>query len=265
MTIIPNLSTQIPPGQLAARDAWLKSLSRLSAGANAATRTGAAAESEATLSLSAPLRSADAALQQVSHALSFSQTQSAYLSRIANAFNRMSALAGFARDEKIPADERRQYQTEFSQLAASVAGAATKQFNGVSLFSGDSLEVATDANSGALSLPGVSLDQPVYTDALPGDLATVAGAQTALAKLQRATGRLEADRAAIHDNEARLFLAADRLAVGRENIHAAAGISGADAAETFTQFARQNIGAQPGTAMLAQANAMPQSALRLLP
>ena len=37
-----------------------------------------------------------------------------------------------------------------------------------------------------------------------------------------------------------------------------------DVAEESTQFARNNILVQSGTAMLAQANQMPQSVLRLL-
>jgi flagellin len=37
-----------------------------------------------------------------------------------------------------------------------------------------------------------------------------------------------------------------------------------DVAEESTQFARYNILVQAGTAMLAQANSNPQSALRLL-
>jgi flagellin len=67
-------------------------------------------------------------------------------------------------------------------------------------------------------------------------------------------------------NQARLISAPDRLAVSKEHLDAAtSAIPDADAAEESAQFARENIVAQPGAAMLPQANATPQSALRLLP
>jgi len=53
--------------------------------------------------------------------------------------------------------------------------------------------------------------------------------------------------------------------VSRENLTAASSrIQDVDVAEESTEYARQNILVQSGTAMLAQANALPQSALRLL-
>jgi flagellin len=55
------------------------------------------------------------------------------------------------------------------------------------------------------------------------------------------------------------------LAVLKDNLSAAnSRIKDVDVAEESTNFARFNILVQAGTAMLAQANATPQSALRLL-
>ena len=51
----------------------------------------------------------------------------------------------------------------------------------------------------------------------------------------------------------------------RDNLTASnSRIKDVDVAEESTQFAKYNILVQAGTAMLAQANASPQSALRLL-
>ena len=49
-----------------------------------------------------------------------------------------------------------------------------------------------------------------------------------------------------------------------QNYHDVHNIKDVDVAEESTNFARYNILVQAGTAMLAQANATPQSALRLL-
>jgi flagellin len=74
------------------------------------------------------------------------------------------------------------------------------------------------------------------------------------------------DRTAVEAGQAQLYTAADSLAVSKENLNAATStIRDVDAAEESAQFARENIVSKAGTAMLAQANAMPQSALRLLP
>ena len=57
----------------------------------------------------------------------------------------------------------------------------------------------------------------------------------------------------------------DQLGVLKDNLSAAnSRIKDVDVAEESTNYARYNILVQAGTAMLAQANTSPQSALRLL-
>ena len=57
----------------------------------------------------------------------------------------------------------------------------------------------------------------------------------------------------------------EALSILNENLLAAnSRIKDVDVATESTQFARYNILTQSGTAMLAQANLVPQSALRLL-
>jgi flagellin len=57
----------------------------------------------------------------------------------------------------------------------------------------------------------------------------------------------------------------DQLGVLKDNLTSAnSRIKDVDVAEESTQFARYNILVQAGTAMLAQANAVPQMVLRLL-
>jgi flagellin len=67
-------------------------------------------------------------------------------------------------------------------------------------------------------------------------------------------------------NDLSLYLCPDeQLGVLRDNLSAAnSRIKDVDVAEESTNFARYNILVQAGTAMLAQANAQPQAALRLL-
>ena len=104
-----------------------------------------------------------------------------------------------------------------------------------------------------------------YTDATGGDVSTTGGAVTALSDVKDAIKQLATDRATVGANVARLNYTNEQLGVLKDNLSAAnSRIKDVDVADESTQFARYNILVQAGTAMLAQANATPQSALRLL-
>ena len=72
-------------------------------------------------------------------------------------------------------------------------------------------------------------------------------------------------RAQVGANVQRLQLTSEQLTILNENLSSAnSRIKDVDVADESTQFAKYNILVQSGTAMLAQANLLPQSALRLL-
>ena len=65
--------------------------------------------------------------------------------------------------------------------------------------------------------------------------------------------------------QSRLNYTSDQLTVSKQNLTAATSqIEDVDVANESTEFAKQNILMQSGTAMLAQANQLPQSVLKLL-
>lgn len=243
-----------------------QSLAQLS-GAASAPSAGSAATDTATISLlNNQLSNVDTTQQQVGSALSFTQTQDGYLQAVSTALNGMSQLAQLAADPAASDAQRAGYQSEYAQLGASIGAAAGKEFNGVSLFSGNGTEVPMDSQNSMLNLPGVNLGAATYTDAINASLTSASGAQDAILKVNSALSQLSQDRAGVGSSLSQLTSAADQLAVGRENLSAAASaIQDTDAAEALTQYAQQSILSQPGDAMLAQANAMPQSALRLSP
>jgi flagellin len=80
-----------------------------------------------------------AANDDVNNAISFNQTQDGYLQQVANSLNRMSELAVQAQDVTKSDSDRSLYQQEFNTLAAYITSVSTKDFNGVSLFGGDTL------------------------------------------------------------------------------------------------------------------------------
>jgi flagellin len=83
--------------------------------------------------------------------------------------------------------------------------------------------------------------------------------------VKAAITQLTSDRAQVGANLTRLNYTNEQLAVQKTNLASAnSRIKDVDVAAESTEFARYNILVQSGTAMLAQANTLPQAALRLL-
>ena len=177
----------------------------------------------------------------------------------------MSELSILSQDVTKSNADRALYQKEFTTLGAYVDNVATKDFNGVSLFTSTSLSVTIDSDGNSFSMAGVNVGASGYTTATAGDISTSTGAATALTNVKAAITQLATDRATIGASVARLSYTNDQLSILKDNLAAAnSRIKDVDVADESTQFARYNILVQAGTAMLAQANATPQSALRLL-
>ena len=96
-------------------------------------------------------------------------------------------------------------------------------------------------------------------------ITTTGSAASALSNVQTAIQNLADMRAKVGANIQRLNMTEQQLSISSENIQAASSrIKDVNVAEESTRFARYNILVQTGTAMLSQANILPQSALRLL-
>ncbi|HYG22020.1 MAG TPA: flagellin [Verrucomicrobiae bacterium] len=266
MIISTNITSQVSAHNLEASQSRLsKSLSRLSSGSKIVNPADDAAGMAVGSRLTAQIRRLDAARANVGNAISFTQTQDGYLKKIADALTRMSELSLQAQDVTKSDEDRALYQSEFTQLTEFVNTTAGKDFNGVSLFSGASLDVTLDSEGNTLTMNGISLATAVYADVLNSDVSTRAGARLALESVKEAITELSQKRAGIGAYQSRLNYTNDQLTVSKENLTAAnSRIQDVDVAEESTEFAKQNILVQSGTAMLAQANSLPQSVLRLL-
>jgi len=90
-------------------------------------------------------------------------------------------------------------------------------------------------------------------------------AESYVAKLTTHINTLAGNRAFVGANISRLNMIDSQLAVYGENLAAAnSRIADVNVATESANYAKQQILVQSGTAMLAQANIMPQSALMLL-
>lgn len=266
MVINTNISAQSSARLLSESSSMLsKSLARLSSGSKIVSPEDDAAGLAVSMRFDAQINRINATKVNVTNAISFNQTQDGFMSKVSKALDRMSELSILSQDVTKSDADRDLYQKEFSKLGAYVDDLATKDFNGVSLFSGTSLNVTTDSEGNTFAMDGVDLSATAYSDATAGDVSTTAGASAALTDVKAAITQLATDRATVGANIVRLNYTNEQLGVLRENLGAAnSRIKDVDVAEESTQFARYNILVQAGTAMLAQANATPQSALRLL-
>lgn len=242
-----------------------RSLARLSSGQKIINPSDDAAGLAVASRLNAQIQRTNAAKTNVSNAISFTQTQDGYLKNIAKALDRMSELTLLAQDVTKSNSDRTLYNTEYSQLSAYITNAATKEFNGVPLFSATALDVTIDSEGNTFTMAGVDLAAAAYTAITTDDLSTIAGSVAALANVKAAINQLSVDRSSIGAYQTRLNYTGEQLSVSAENLTAAnSRIMDVDVAEESTAYAKANILVQSGTAMLAQANAMPNSVLRLL-
>ncbi len=266
MVINTNVSASSSARLLAESSSMLsKSLSRLSSGQKIVSPEDDAAGLAVSMRFDAQINRTTAAKNNVTNAISFSQTQDGFMQKVGKALDRMSELAILSQDVTKSDADRALYNSEFSTLGAYVDNVATKDFNGVSLFAGGSLNVTQDSEGGSFTATGINLGASAYTTATGSAIGTTATAATALTNVKAAITQLATDRATVGANVSRLQYTSDQLSVLRENLSAAnSRIKDVDVAEESTRFARYNILVQAGTAMLAQANATPQAALRLL-
>jgi len=270
MVINTNISAVDAATNLAMSTSNLQqSLARLSSGSKIVSPADDSAGLAVSMKLNATINRVNAAQNNVNNAVSFNQTQDGYLGQVNDAFNRMSELTVAAQDVTKTTSDRALYQQEFSTLQTYVSDVSKKDFNGVSLFDGKNLSVTTDSDGNTFNNNGVNLHgNATYTTALSNSstsIDTVAHAQTALTNVKNAISQLASDRATIGANEESLGYYNSQLSTLSNNLSAAKSqITDVDVAKESTNYARQNILVQSGTAMLAQANTLPQSVLRLL-
>jgi len=156
-----------------------KSLNRLSSGSKIGSPDDDAAGSAVSLRFDAQQNRVQAANTNVTNAVSFSQTQDGFLGKVAKALDRMSELSVLSQDVTKTDTDRGLYNAEFQKLGSYINDLATKDFNGVSLFSSTALNVTTDSDANTVSMTGINLGAASYTNATGAAVDTSAHAATA--------------------------------------------------------------------------------------
>ena len=267
MVINTNYSALSSGRQLGESQGMLnKSLARLSSGSKLVNPSDDAAGFAVSARFDAQINRTQAAVDNIGNAVSFSQTQDGYLKKVARALDRMSELSLLSLDETKSDTDRGLYNNEFTKLGAFVTASSTRDFNGVSMFGSSAINVTVNSEGTSnFAYTAVNLSLNSYTVATGSTITTTANASTALTNVKAAINQLATDRATVGANQAALNMYQEQLGVSKDNLSAAnSRIKDVNVADESTTFAKYNILVQAGTAMLAQANASPQSALRLL-
>lgn len=240
-----------------------KALSRLASGSKIVNPADDAAGLAVASKFDAQISRNRGVGNNLTSSLSYSQTQDGFLQKVGKALDRMSELATLALDGTKSTADKTNYNTEFTELKNYISDIGTKDFNGVSLFSGSALAVTKDSDGNTWSLNASSLNAVDVTSVIASAFNVTSS--SAVSTIKTAIENVATHRAKVGANIQRLQFTQEQVSILNENLQASVSrIKDVDVAQESTQFARYNILVQSGTAMLAQANLLPQNSLRLL-
>lgn len=247
------------------------SLQRLSSG----LRINSAKDDAAGLAISeritSQVRGLDQAIRNANDGISLLQTAEGALSEVENTLQRMRELAVQSSNGTYNNADRESLNDEFAALSAEVQRIAdVTEFNNINLLSnGGNLSMQVGWENGANNVITFSTARIVeasgISNIIPGAISTVASAQGLLSELTIAIDAISSIRSDFGAIQNRLDSAVRNMENVIENQSAARSrIQDADFARETANMTRTQILQQAGTAMLAQANQVPQGVLQLL-
>jgi len=236
-------------------------LARLASGSKIVEPQDDAAGLAVATKFNAQITRNNAVQNNLTSGLSYSQTQDGFLQKVSKALDRMSELMTLAKDATKSTNDKTNYNTEFTNLKSYISDIGTKDFNSVSLFAGANVAITKDSDGNTWNLEKSDLNDTDLISVIASGF-VVTGT---LSVMTTAVESVATHRAKVGANIQRLQLTNEQVGILNENLSASVSrIKDVDVATESTQFARYNILVQSGTAMLAQANLLPQNALRLL-
>ena len=258
------------------------SVERISSG----IRINRAADDAAGLAISGGLRSDIRALRQAvrnaSDGISLLNVTEGALNEQSGILIRLRELASQAATGTVGSTERQTIQLEFSALRSEPDRiTATTEFNGTKLIDGTLSSSVADVNSHILIQIGldnsansrIDLNTELKLNSIDStqlDIHTLSvtassEALTALDRVNEAIASITESRGKVGAVQNRLTRSIANLSVSVENLTAAeSSIRDADIAEEVAELTRNQILVQTATAMVGQANLIPQSVLQLL-
>jgi len=245
------------------------SIERLSSGLRVNSAKDDAAGLAIATRIDAQVRGLNVAVRNAGDAISLAQTAEGGLSEITNMLQRMRELAVQSANATNGTSDRINLDAEYQALNDEITrqiGATT--FNGIAVLSTATTQTfQVGANSGdTIDVDTADLTLDVDLVALAaGDILDVTKADAALGEIDGAMGVVTTSRATYGATQNRFQSVINNLSIAAENQAAARSrIMDADFAMETANLTRLQILQQAGTAMVPQANAVPQTVLSLL-
>ncbi len=245
-------------------------LQRLSSGLRVNSAKDDAAGLAISERLTAQVRGYNQAIRNAGDGISLAQTAEGGIEAITGSLQRMRELAVQAANYSNTDADRTAIQAEVAQLLSEVGRVALQtKFNGNALLngnfaSGGNFQVGANASE-VIAVGGIANLDATALGISGINVSTQAGATTALGLLDTAITTVTTERAELGASINRFEQTINNLRVTVENITAARSrIQDADFASETASLTRLQILQQSGTAVLSQANAIPQGVLGLL-
>jgi len=256
---------------------------RLSSG----LRINSAADDAAGLAIAtrmgSQVKGMNVAIRNANDGVSLAQTADGALASVSDSLQRMRELAVQARNATNSGTDRDSLDKEFGELAKEVqrvlggttfngkailgANAGSQDYQvGAGTTSNDLITVSTTDMTVNASITAVAgTDNAGTGRSVIDNTSTTATLGTAIDNIDLAIDTVTSERALYGATQNRFNNVINNLQIAAENQTSARGrIMDADYAAETANLSRANILQQAGTAMLAQANQMPQSVLKLL-
>ena len=245
------------------QNALSTSMQRLSSGLRVNSARDDAAGLAISTRMNAQVKGMNVAMRNANDGISLAQTAEGALATVTDVLQRMRELAVQAQNGSNGTTDRANLDTEYQQLSQEITRvAAQTKFNGTAIVgAGAGAQVFQVGANGGDTLTVTT----TAVTTVAGGLTTAAAASTALGAIDTALDTVNTSRATYGAAMSRFSFAISNLAIASENQSAARGrIVDADFASETAELSRTQILQQAGTAMLSQANQLPNNVLSLL-
>jgi flagellin len=244
---------------------------RLSTGLRISSASDDAAGLAISERLRSQVRSLDQAKRNANDGISLVQTAEGALNEVSSILTRLRELAIQSSNGSVSSQDKETLDEEFQSLVNEVnrIGRST-EFSGIKLLDGSSSTVSFQVGFGTTSgidTISVSLSAALSTTLSLNslDIGSGGATTTAISSIDTAINTISGLRGSLGAVQNRLGSTINNLAITVENLSAAESrIRDVDVAYETAQLTRNSILQQASISVLSQANALPQSALRLL-
>jgi flagellin len=252
------------------QDTLATAMTRLSSGLRVNKSSDDAAGLAIASRMETQQRGMAVAQRNAADAISLVQVAEGAIGQVGSMLQRMRELAVQASNATNSNADRANLDAEFQQLGAEVTRTISNtQFNGIAILAGgagtSNYQVGPNSTDQvAVNTQNLSTNSTI-TNVTGGGVSSASAASSAMANIDSALTTINTQRALMGAVQNRFSAMIEVLQVNEENTAAARGrIMDADFAEETANLSRSQILQQAASAMVAQANSLPQLALQLL-